>query len=269
VLARIDGWTMGTDRRTMGDGRAGAAAASAADNRGRPWHDTRAVLHGVLWVLARGHSGGTAGEVPSVPDLSSALSAVGAERPTGAALVVLARHLHQRGRLNLDEAFVECNLCECEKGGFAVAPPVAARRTKILAIAAGNSLPLAVLSIALRRPSASLWSRFLPESFLDEFAGAGLIGDKAYDSDPLDQKLAEDYDIELIAPNRRKRSKTQMDATTPLQACWRWRDSSLDAQLPSPRTRWEYHIDNFSASCGWPASTSCSDIYETASRPAP
>ncbi len=24
------------------------------DGRGRPWHDTRAVLHGVLWVLGTG-----------------------------------------------------------------------------------------------------------------------------------------------------------------------------------------------------------------------
>jgi transposase len=25
-----------------------------ADRRDRPWHDTRAVLHGVLWVLGTG-----------------------------------------------------------------------------------------------------------------------------------------------------------------------------------------------------------------------
>jgi hypothetical protein len=24
------------------------------DNRGRPWHDTRAVLHWVLWILGSG-----------------------------------------------------------------------------------------------------------------------------------------------------------------------------------------------------------------------
>ncbi len=28
--------------------------ARRADNRGRPWHDTRAVLTGVLWVLGTG-----------------------------------------------------------------------------------------------------------------------------------------------------------------------------------------------------------------------
>ena len=48
----------------------------------------------------------------------------------------------------------------------------------------------------------------LAASLLDEFP-ARLIGNKAYDSDGLDRKLSEDYGIEMIAPNRRKRSKTQ------------------------------------------------------------
>ena len=28
--------------------------ARRGDNRGRPWHDTRAVLHGVFWILGSG-----------------------------------------------------------------------------------------------------------------------------------------------------------------------------------------------------------------------
>lgn len=45
-------------------------------------------------------------------------------------------------------------------------------------------------------------------SFLDELPER-LIGDKAYDSDKLDQRLKEEYDIEMIAPNRSRRGKTQ------------------------------------------------------------
>lgn len=48
----------------------------------------------------------------------------------------------------------------------------------------------------------------LAGSFLNELP-AGSIRDKAYDSDPLDQKRAEEYGIDTIAPNRRRRSKTQ------------------------------------------------------------
>ena len=36
-----------------------------------------------------------------------------------------------------------------------------------------------------------------------------LIGDKAYDSDALDARLEEAWGIEMLAPNRKKRAKTQ------------------------------------------------------------
>ena len=39
----------------------------------------------------------------------------------------------------------------------------------------------------------------LAGSFLDHLP-ARLIGDKAYDSDPLDRRLHEEYGIEMIAP---------------------------------------------------------------------
>ena len=42
-----------------------------ADKRGRPWHDTRAVLHGVLWVLGTGRSGASCRKVSTLPDLPS------------------------------------------------------------------------------------------------------------------------------------------------------------------------------------------------------
>jgi hypothetical protein len=42
----------------------------------------------------------------------------------------------------------------------------------------------------------------LAGSFLDDLP-ARLIGDKAYDLDPLDEKLDSDYGIEMIAPNRK------------------------------------------------------------------
>ena len=47
--------------------------------------------------------------------------------------------------------------------------------------------------------------------FLDELPEK-LIGDKAYDSDALDQTLAEEYGIEMIAPNRGNRAKRRMAA---------------------------------------------------------
>ena len=51
--------------------------ARREDNRGRPWHDTRAVVHGVLWVLGTGGAvARVVGEVSTLSDLSLALSTV-------------------------------------------------------------------------------------------------------------------------------------------------------------------------------------------------
>ena len=50
--------------------------------------------------------------------------------------------------------------------------------------------------------------RFLPEVFSTNSQPC-CIGDNVYDSDALDQKLAQEYGIELIAPNRQHRSKGQ------------------------------------------------------------
>ena len=86
----------------------------------------------------------------------------------------------------------------------------------------------------------------LAGSFLDELP-ARLVGDKAYDSDALDQKLADEYDIELIAPNRQHRRQTQ-DGRKLRRYCRRWKVGRLFAWMHHFRrlvTRWEYHIENF------------------------
>jgi transposase len=69
----------------------------------------------------------------------------------------------------------------------------------------------------------------LAGSFLDEFP-ARLIGDKAYDSDPLDRTLQDEYGIEMIAPNRRNRSRSQ-DARKLRRYRRRWKVERLFAWM--------------------------------------
>ena len=86
----------------------------------------------------------------------------------------------------------------------------------------------------------------LGASFLDELP-ARLVGDKAYDSDALDTQLATEYGIELIAPNRRRRGKTQ-DGRPLRRYRRRWKVERLFAWLHNFRrlvTRWERHAENF------------------------
>jgi transposase len=76
-----------------------------------------------------------------------------------------------------------------------------------------------------------------------------LIGDKAYDSDPLDQRLSSQRGIQLIAPHRasRRRSNTQ-DGRVLRRYCRRWKVERLFAWLHHFRrlvTRYEYYPLNY------------------------
>lgn len=75
-----------------------------------------------------------------------------------------------------------------------------------------------------------------------------MIGDLAYDSDPLDRRLRK-RGIQLIAPHKRNRvrAKTQ-DGRELRRYCRRWKVERLFAWLHNFRRlviRWEYHEANF------------------------
>lgn len=87
------------------------------------------------------------------------------------------------------------------------------------------------------------------DSGFTEYAPDKLIGDKAYDSDKLDQQLMDDRGIELIAPHKknRKRPSTQ-DGRKLRRHKRRWKVERLFAWLQNYRrlvVRYEYHAENF------------------------
>lgn len=87
----------------------------------------------------------------------------------------------------------------------------------------------------------------LAGSFLDELPER-LIGDKAYDSDALDQTLAEKYGVEMISPNRSNRKQKTQDGRPLRRYRRRWKIERIFAWMQNYRrlvTRWEYHIENF------------------------
>ena len=74
-----------------------------------------------------------------------------------------------------------------------------------------------------------------------------MIGDRGYDSDKLDTRLAA-RGIELIAPNRSTRRQHFQDGRQLRRYCRRWKIERLFAWLQNFRrlvTRYEYHADNF------------------------
>jgi len=79
--------------------------------------------------------------------------------------------------------------------------------TKVMAVADSTGLPIAIHTTTASPHEVTLVTDTLTESFVDEFPER-LIGDKAYDSDPLDEELAT-AGIEMISPHRKKRKKPQ------------------------------------------------------------
>ena len=115
-----------------------------------------------------------------------------------------------------------------------------------MAIADSHALP-----IAIRVTSASPNESTLVEGTLAQRHIAAvpqrLIGDKAYDSDPLDARLQQLHGIEVIAPNRRRRRKTQ-DGRPLRRYLRRWKIERLFAWLKNFRrltSRWERYAINF------------------------
>jgi len=73
-----------------------------------------------------------------------------------------------------------------------------------------------------------------------------LIGDRAYDSDSLDRELAR-RGVELIAPNRANRRKTQ-DGRPLRRYRRRWKVERLNAWLQNYRrvlVRHDYYLENY------------------------
>jgi transposase len=117
-----------------------------------------------------------------------------------------------------------------------------------MAVADRNGLPLAVGTASGARHESQLVVETLDARFTEE-APQVLIGDKAYDSDALDNQLETELGIELISPHRarRKRPPTQ-DPTRLKRYRHRWKVERLFAWLMRFRrlvTRWEERAANF------------------------
>ena len=116
-----------------------------------------------------------------------------------------------------------------------------------MAIADRAGFPVAIHVDSATPHEVTLVEKTLEGRFLIQFPER-LIGDKAYDSDPLDAELAK-LGIEMIAPHKvnRKRPKTQ-DGRPLRRYKRRWKVERLFAWLQNFRrigVRWEYYLHNF------------------------
>ncbi len=183
----------------------------------------------------------------AISDLPPAFSGMGAlgntqtsarnprQRFAGAREVRPLRVLHRR------------DLCGGEKRGSCIGKTKRGKGTKLMAVADGAGLPLAIYATSASPHEVTLVHDTLKERFLRKKL-IRLIGDRAYDSDPLDTSLA-GQGIELIAPHRFNRTKSASQDGRPLRRYRkRWKIERLFAWLHNFRRismRHDYKIENY------------------------
>src|SRR5258708_1065831 len=142
----------------------------------------------------------------ALSNLPSALSAVAARRHADVPVARAGRTpatAHQTGSVG---ALPRRQLRPGEKGGAAVGPPRRGKGSKIMAIADRHGLPIAC-SLASASPHETKLVEATVEQRFTRATPKRMIGDRAYDSDPLDRRLRQKHRIRLIAPHKYNRHR--------------------------------------------------------------
>ena len=116
-----------------------------------------------------------------------------------------------------------------------------------MVVADFNGFPLAVDTASASPHEVTLVRDVLTQGFTSG-QPKRLIGDKAYDSDPLDAELKTEG-IEMIAPHKSNRVKAPtQDGRSLRRYRRRWKIERLNAWLQNFRriaTRFDYHAENY------------------------
>ncbi|MFC1680708.1 IS5 family transposase [Pseudomonadota bacterium] len=220
------------------------------DHRGRPWRDSREVLNGTLWIL---RTGAQWSEMPSrYPPYQTCHRRFQQWRESGVMdrlLEALARDLERRGKINLEECFIDGSFSPAKKGALEFGKTKRGKGSKNMAIADRTGLPVALCTGSASPHETKFVTELIDQCFTED-KHERLIGDKAYDSDPLDAACAA-KGVTMISPHKtnRKKPKSQ-DGRALRRYNRRWKVERLFAWLQNYRrlvTRFEYHIENFLA----------------------
>jgi transposase len=178
-----------------------------ADGRpGRRPVSTRQVLEGTLWILNTGAQWHMLPQCyPNYKTVHRRFQTWCRSEVLRAILMDIANELRERGVLDEEECFIDATFVMAKGGGAEVGPTKRGKGMKIMAIVDRHGLPLAVSTHAANHHEVRL-VQLCFDFYMVEAKPENLIGDRAYDSDPLDHALRQDG-IEMIAPHRSNRTK--------------------------------------------------------------
>ena len=219
-----------------------------AGRPGRPPVPTRDVLDAVLWILNTGAQWHMLPQCyPNYTTVHRRFQRWCEQEILRQILTDLANALREQGFIDEREAYIDATFASAKGGGAEIGPTKRGKGVKILAIVDRAGLPLSVSTHAANHHEVTLVQLSF-DFYMLEAKPEHLIGDKAYDSDTLDEQLRE-QGVEMVAPHRsnRRRLKTQ-DGRTLRRYARRWIVERYFAWMQWNRrllVRWEYYPANF------------------------
>ena len=218
------GWTRTTISRSTG---------------GNEWH---LVDHANRSGMAR-----HAGTISAGFDVPPPLPSVGARGSLRAHPEYLGGRFARTGWFGSVGVFHRWHVRLGQKGGRCVGKTKRGKGSKIMAIADRTGLPIAIYVSSASPHETQLVESTLAARFVSH-EPQRLIGDRAYDSDPLDATLAQ-RGIDMIAPHKSNRSKPQTQDGRKLRRFKRrWKIERLNAWLQNNRriaVRYERKVENY------------------------
>jgi transposase len=157
-----------------------------------------------------------------------------------------ANTLREEGGLDERESVIDATLAAAKGGGDDIGNTRRGKGVKILAIVDRHGLPLSVRTHAANHHEVTLVHLSF-NFYLLEAKPEHLIGDRAYDSDGLDDDLKEDG-VNMMAPHRSTRKLKTQDGRHRRRYQRRWLVERFLAWLQWKRRlliRWEYYATNF------------------------
>jgi len=171
---------------------------------GRPPADQRKVVQGVFWILDNG------AKWKDLPKRFGSKSTVHRWFQKWVRDGVFEKIMRDAGRcveerdgFRLYECFVDGTFSKAKGGGDGIGTTKAGKGVKIMVLVDARGLPVSVDTCTASAHESKLVQRLF-DFMLTEETPPRVIGDKAYDSDPLDEQLAH-QGVEMIAPHRRNR----------------------------------------------------------------
>src|SRR5207302_498730 len=173
---------------------------------GRKPIPTRCVFEAVLWILNTGAQWHMLPQsYPNYKSVHRRFQTWCRDEVLRRVLMDVANELRDKGALDEAECFIDATFVMAKGGGAGIGPTKRGKGMKIMAIVDRHGLPLSVSTHAANHHEVRL-VQLCFDFYMIEAKPENLIGDRAYDSDPLDEELRKDG-IEMIAPHRSNRSK--------------------------------------------------------------